>query len=389
MTPAVRPPDPTSIGRFAWRASAGLVSAGIALLAGCANAPAPDARQQATPAEARALISRALPPSTPDRAGWATDIYAAFATLDMAPTAENVCAVLAITEQESGYRVNPSVPGLAAIAWREIDARADRAGVPTLLVHAALRLSSANGKSYAERIDAATTELDLSRVFDDIIDTVPLGKRLFGNWNPVHTAGPMQVSIAYAESHMRAKPYPYPMAGTVRDEVFTRRGGMYFGIAHLLGYPASYDALIFRYADFNAGHYASRNAAFQNAVSTASGIPLDLDGDMIAFGRDASQGPGQTELAVRILGKRLGFDEGAVHDALVKGETSDFERTTLYRRVFELADRSAARPLPRALLPNIRLQSPKITRKLTTEWFAKRVDERQKRCLARAAAASA
>jgi hypothetical protein len=34
------------------------------------------------------------------------------------------------------------------------------------------------------------------------------------------------------------------------------------------------------------------------------------------------------------------------------------------------------------VVPRIALQSPKITRKLTTEWFANRVDERLRRCLA-------
>jgi len=39
--------------------------------------------------------------------------------------------------------------------------------------------------------------------------------------------------------------------------------------------------------------------------------------------------------------------------------------------------------LPRALIPRIKLQSPKITRSLTTAWYAGRVDERFKRCLDR------
>jgi len=206
-----------------------------------------------------------------------------------------------------------------------------------------------------------------------------LGKTLFGGFNPVHTAGPMQVSIEFAEQHTRD--YPYPVEGSIRREVFTRRGGMYFGIAHLLGYPVSYTQPLYRFADFNAGWYASRNAAFQNALSRVSGIPLALDGDLVRYD---SIMPGTTEVAVRSLGKQLGMRNTTLRNQLEEGKSLEFEETELYRRVFALADQAEGRALPRAVLPGIELQSPKITRKLTTAWFAKRVDERYQRCMTRA-----
>jgi hypothetical protein len=188
----------------------------------------------------------------------------------------------------------------------------------------------------------------------------------------------MQVSIEFAEQETRN--YPYPVTGSIRHEVFTRRGGLYFGIAHLLGYPVSYTQPLYRFADFNAGWYASRNAAFQNAVSRASGIPLALDGDLIRYD---SIMPGTTELAVRTLGKQLGMRNPTIHDQLETGKSLEFEETRLYQKVFALADKTEGRQLPRAMLPGITLESPKITRKLTTAWFAKRVDERYQRCMAK------
>jgi hypothetical protein len=350
----------------------------LAVLAGCAT-PRPQLPQR-RPADVRATIARLMPTNVADRDGWAGDIEAALRTQDLEASTENLCAVLAVIEQESTYRVDPPVPGLPKIARAEIDRRAAALHVPDFLVDAALRIRSPDGRSYRDRLAAVRTEQDMSAMFDDFIGMVPLGQRLFGRLNPVRTAGPMQVGIAFAEAH--AKRYPYPRAGSIRHEVFSRRGGIWFGTAHLLGYPASYPKAIYRFADFNAGWYASRNAAFQNAVSVASGLPLALDGDVLqpAAPFDA---PGQTERALRTLSRRLGLDERDIRRALERGGSDAFERLPLYARVFDLAERKSRKPLPRALVPGIALHSAKITRKLTTAWFADRVDGRYQACLRR------
>lgn len=354
-------------------------------LAGCATTERPvSSGPPMTAAEGRALVARLIPDATADRNGWATDLYAALAALELPPTPDNICAAIAVIQQESGFRVDPPVPGLAAIARKEIDARRERAGVPKLVLDAALALPSSNGRSYGERLDSVKTEMQMSDLFDDFIDRVPLGRTFFAERNPVRTAGPMQVSVSFAESVVAARPYPYPMSGSVRKEVFTRRGGLYFGVAHLLDFAAPYDRYLYRFADFNAGRYASRNAAFQSAVTQISGIPLTLDGDVLRYdsGRPARE-PGATETAVRVLARRVDLDNDAIRRDLELGTSAAFEKSPLYTRVLALADRAAARRAPRAVLPDIDLHSPKITRKLTTEWFAHRVDERYRACLRR------
>jgi hypothetical protein len=326
------------------------------------------------------MMDAAVPRTAPDRSGWLTDMYAAFTALSIEPTHENICAVAAVIAQESGFRVDPVIPNLPVVAWKEIDHRAEHAGVPIFIVHTALKLTSSTGRSYAARIDGARTEKDLSDIYEDFIGAVPLGRTLFAERNPIRTRGPMQVNIAFAEQYAADKPYPYPVKMSIADEVFTRRGSLYFGTAHLLDYAAPYDSYLYRFADFNAGQYASRNAAFQSAVSTVSGTPLTPDGALLPHGGDEKDA-GSTELALRALSRRLNLDDGAIHSALEQGKSGGFERTSLYRRVFALADQAAGRPMPRELVPHIQLHGPKISRNLTTAWYAGRVDQRFKRCL--------
>lgn len=325
-------------------------------------------RRAVKPITGLPLIVRLLPPGLEDRDGWAEDIHFALTRLGIEPSAQNICAVVAIAEQESGFRADPPVPGLAGIASREIERRRESARIPKLLVRAALALPSSDGRSYGERLESVSTERQLSDLYEDFARRMPLPKGFFSFENPVRTAGPMQVSISFAVAHAAAAPYPYSFH-TVREEVFTRRGGLYFGIAHLLDYPAPYDDPVYRFADYNAGRFASRNAAFQKAVSEASGMPLRLDGDLQRA----------TQLATLKLTARLGMSAEGIRGDLALGDEAKFERTPLYAAVFALAGSDA----PRAVVPAIEVKTAKTRRRLTTDGFAKRAVGRFLACIAR------
>ena len=347
------------------------------LLASCAGEK-PTGAPALNPADARASIERSLPRNVADRAGWSADIYSAFTALTVTPDHENICAVIAVIAQESSFQVDPLIPNLGPIARKEIESRATHAHVPMLIVNGVLALKSSDGRSYGDRIDAAKTEKDLSDAYEDLIASVPMGRTLLADRNPIRTRGPMQVNVAFAEQFSSAATYPYPVKVSIPDELFTRRGSVYFGVAHLLDYRAPYDSYLFRFADFNAGQYASRNAAFQSALSVASGVPVLADGALMP--RDGGD-PGQTEIVARRMAADLKMSDGNIHAALAEGKTKGFEATTLYQRVFALAERRSGRSLPRALVPQIKLGGPKIKRSLTTDWYAHRVDDRFKRCL--------
>ena len=92
----------------------------LVVLAGCSSQASRTAPTM-TPDQARARIVQLLPTKTADRQGWAVDIYAAFAAQGLSTSDDNLCSVLAVTEQESTFQADPPVPGLATIARAEIN----------------------------------------------------------------------------------------------------------------------------------------------------------------------------------------------------------------------------------------------------------------------------
>jgi hypothetical protein len=331
--------------------------------------------------QARALLQQLLPANIKDRNGWRNDILTAFTALKIPYEAQYFCAAMAIIEQESSWQSDPSVANLDKIVWKEIEKRADKYHLPMMAVKLAFLKPSPDGRSYKARIDALKTEKQMNALFEDIVlDAKKLGLP-FEMKNPIRTGGPMQVSVDFAQSHIKAWPYyPYSYTGSLRQEVFTRRGGLYFGIANLLQYRVSYPQMKYRFADFNAGRYSSRNAAFQAAVSILSKNKLVLDGDLLVY---TSKKTSTTQQELIKLSSRLGMSSEAIERDLQLEKTEAFGQTLLFKRVFELANKQTGRTLAQQIMPNIQLVSPKITRKLTTSWFADRVNGRYQTCLER------
>ncbi len=325
-------------------------------------------------------IIKLLPAQLQDQEGWAVDMQTAFKALQIQPGTENICAVISIIDQESSFQADPVVPKLPTIVRQEIEQRRLKYGIPQTVVDWMLSTTSSDRRSYNQRIDALKTEKELSDLVEEIVALVPAGKKLFSNYNPVHTGGAMQVSVDFAEAHARARPYPYPVKKALRDEVFSRRGGIYFGTAILLDYPTVYDSIIYRFADFNAGRYSSRNAAFQLALSRLSKKPLMTDGDLLRYINGAiSSEPSSTLKALYSISKKLNMSNAEIQHDLQLEKFSAFERSTLYTRMYALSDQAGI--LPRFSMPEINLKSPKFSRKLTTKWFANRVYKRYRNCL--------
>ncbi len=342
----------------------------------------PPADRQLAAKEIQAKLLRLLPRYVKDKEGWAVDIQVPFTALNINPSSENLCSVIAVIEQESSFDPNPKVANLGKIALEEIYARGAKRKIPAVAITGFLNLNSKDGRTYKKRIETAKTEGELSQLYMEMTDRVPFGRDFFEEYNPIRTAGAMQVSVSFANNHLKTASYPYQISDSLRQEAFTRRGGLYFGIAHLLAYQAHYDAPIYRFADFNAGRYASRNAAFQKAVMLISGVEIVSDGDLLSYEKGKPKSSA-TLAALKAIAARANLSSASVVDDLEKEKQYSFYQTPTYNNILSLADRINKRPVARNVIPEIVLQGPKIKRKFTTSGFAEKVNQRMRQCLMR------
>jgi hypothetical protein len=337
-------------------------------------------------------------PGTPDARGWAEDVRTAIGEAGVVPDRDHACEVLAIIEQESGYSADPAVPGLAAIVDAEIEESLGGLGPLEKPTRAALLDHVAPGRkeTFAARLKRVKTEQDVDLLFRDIVayhearaprlaQTAELFfPRLIERHNPVATVGSMQVSVAWAQARGKAEGLE---PETVRDLLYTRRGGIHFGVLRLFSIDALYDDPIYRFADYNAGPFASRNAAFQSALAALTGLEVVPDGDLLLYdgkGRPRSEDGQslQALLAWRLM-RAPDLSETRIRKDVRKEKERAFEATQTWDRLRSAYRARFGNDPPYAQLPDVALESPKLAKGRTTRWFAERVDARYEACRAR------
>jgi hypothetical protein len=358
-----------------------------------------------TPAEIAALI----PARVKDRGTWGETIANALAANQLPLDRSSSCAVIAVIAQESGFEANPVVPGLAALAAARIDhfkAKLGPLGDP-LIKRLLGGHSPDDARSFQRRLEKVRTERDVDLLFRDLLAYYETNHPVFFatlEWagklsdhdlvdlNPITTAGSMQVSVRFAEGWARAHKGSTNTA-SIRDILYTRNGGVYYGTARLLGEPAHYDSLLFRFADYNAGLYSSRNAAVQAQLARLTGQELALDGDLLSYDKSGvpNDESSASERAFQVFAKRYAprLSPSDLRRDLLAEKTLAFEDTATYRALEAAAAKRAddasqgleGRRPAYAILPQVVITSPKLSVTRSTAWYAHSVQRRYETCL--------
>jgi hypothetical protein len=334
--------------------------------------------------------------SIADPQGWASDMLDVLRDHGFPQDKENICASIAVIDQESSFNANPAVANLGKLSETALREKLDGYPVVGRVALRFLENSPTADNSYMQRIRASKTERDLDLVYRSMVTEAAnrtglseiVGLGIFNNAidsrNQISTAGSMQVAVKFAlddANHRRFLPMSLSDTYAVRDDLYSRRGGMYYGILRLLGYDTGYDRKIFRFADYNAGRYASRNAAFQAAIAKLANIELATDGDLLLYRNGvARKKASASERAIRKL--KLGLSEQQIRQDLNAEKSAEFVSTQTFIRIRETHRKTFGREPAFAVVPNIALHSAKITHHMTTNNFADSVNRRYQSCMA-------
>jgi Protein of unknown function (DUF1615) len=372
-------------------------------VAGCRKAQAPSPPAKAPRTLDVAEVVRLFPEGVADAEGWAGDLLRASSAAGIPADTEHLCGAVAILQQESGFQVDPPVPGLADMVRKRLDELAAKLGPPGKAEVQRLLAERRPGdnRTFAQRLRGLHTERDLDLLFRDMLAAAharhPVVYRAANvldgvfrrasleDLNPVGTAGSMQVGARWVLNHTQGQ---FANADAVRDILFTRAGGLRWGVQRLWGYPAHYPRPLFRFADYNAGEYASRNAAVQRALSRLTGQPLAPDGDLLAYDGHGEPNGEESDSLKALLAFAKSVPElsaAEVRRDVLLEKRGEFEATPTYRALQRAYQARFAMPLSPAELPDLELSSPKLKGGYTTARYARAVNSHFHACLVRAA----
>ena len=353
-------------------------------------------------------IKRLIPPHVSNRESWAKDMSDIMDELKIEKSKQNVCTIVAIIDQESNFVANPRVPGLGKKAVAEVntslqekftDKLGETLGTPIAgYFEKVLKTQPSPENSYLKQLGKVKTEQDVDVLYRQIFDYMSkhyhvsaltgaaklVGQDIGERMNPVTTLGSMQVLVRYAQDHQKDR----MNVNELRDYLYTQYGGMYYGIHRLMMYKADYDKPIYRFADYNSGMYSSRNASVQKALNTLTDSELSLDGDLLLYDKNENVQSTQssTELAISKL-----FAQNSViitarqlRSDLKEEKTQNFEKTQTYLTIAKLYQQKTGKEMPYAIMPQVVISGPKLSRDYNTNWYASRVNGRYETCMHRA-----
>ena len=353
-------------------------------------------------------IKQLLPPRINERSAWAKDIFDITEQLDNPQTKENICSIVAVADQESNFVADPQVAGLGEKAVKEVEDRLDEkfkdklgdaiGGTLAGYFQEVLKNQPSPDNNYLSQMRRVKTERQLDELYREIFSYMSkhyhvsaltgaaklVGQDFAEKLNPVTTLGSMQVHIGYAKEHKRQG----GNIAALRSDLYSRYGGLYYGIHRLMMYPADYNKAIYRFADYNSGMYSSRNAAFQSMLNALTNTKLDLDGDLLLYTKDGSIrstiSQSERELTSIFASNNMLVTPRQIRTDLKKEKKKDFEDTATYRAVTKLYQEKMAKEPMYAIMPEVVISGPKLSRDYNTNWFATRVNGRYQSCMQRA-----
>ena len=350
-------------------------------------------------------IRKALPGRVNDRTSWAQDIYDITDQLGIPQTKENVCSIVAVVDQESNFVADPQVAGLGEKAVKEVQTRLDEkfkeklgdgiGGTVAGYFEEVLKTQPSPKDNYLSQMRRVKTERELDELYREIFDYMSkhyhvsaltgaaklVGQDFGEKMNPITTLGSMQVHIGYAKEHKR-------QGGNIaelRTDLYSQYGGLYYGIHRLMMYPADYDKPLYRFADYNSGMYSSRNAAFQSMLNDLTAAELTLDGDLLLYSKDGSprsaKSESERELTNVFAANNVILTPRQIRADLKNEKEQDFEDTATYRAVTKLYKEKTGKEPFYAMMPQVVISGPKLSRDYNTNWFASRVNGRYQTCM--------